>query len=190
MRFTKLLAVLILGTGTACAAVGCNDEGGDNSGSSYENTSDGEVREGVDQSYKMAVSESFDEVINGAKITLNCDARVGGVVGTVQNKAAVAIEKVTIDISLSNGLKLETVTFENLQPGESKSVEILAENGLFNRWTADVKVSGNAEAIPDPVDNGDDDKNDDGNGGDAAGGEDASAGGNSEDGNSSGGGLN
>lgn len=190
MRFTKFLAVMILGTGTALA--GCNEDNSANKGSSPDNTSEGEIRQGVDQSYKLPISENFDETINGAKITLNFDGREGGVVGTVVNKAAVPIEKVTLNISLSSGKKLEATTFENLQPGDQVDVKIETNEENFNRWTVDATVSGTAVAIPDPADDdaGDGAAGDGNASGDGAASGDGNSGGDAAGAGDTGGGLN
>ena len=105
-------------------------EGEDESG---ENGSDAG---GEETNAALAPSEEYDEVRGGARLILAYDAASNSFIGTVENTTDAILQKVRVEVHLSNGLELGPTNPLDMAPGEIKSVTL----SVFESWTAHAEV--------------------------------------------------
>ncbi len=106
------------------------EDGEDESG---ENGSDAG---GEETNAALAPSEEYDEVRGGARLILAYDAASNSFIGTVENTTDAILQRVRVEVHLSNGLELGPTVPLDLAPGEIKSVML----SVFESWSAHAEV--------------------------------------------------
>ena len=115
-------------TVTASRDEHARDEGGDG--------------EGEESGAEYALNQSYDQVRNGARLVLAYDAPSNTFNGTVQNTTAEILERVRVEVHLSNGQELGPTTPVDLAAGETRTVTLAATSTGFDGWTAHPEVGG------------------------------------------------
>ena len=108
--------------------------GGEGSGSEG-----GEEGSGANQ---LALDETFDTVRGGARLILSYDAASNSFVGTVENTTANVLNRVRIEVHLSNGTELGPTTPTDMAPGQVAQVNLPATQAPFTGWVAHAEVGG------------------------------------------------
>ena len=111
-------------------------EGGDEHGSDEEEDS------GADA---LALDETHDEVRSGARLILKYDAPSNSFKGTVENTTNGVLNRVRVEVHLSNGTELGPTTPTDMAPGEVVSINLPATSASFTGWTAHAEVGGGGE---------------------------------------------
>lgn len=136
----------------AVALISCSSEGGehghDHAGEhaegrgEHDRDGDGHHRggDGEEDETELALHEIYDEVRGGARLILAYDAGAGAFVGTVENITDEILERVRVEVHLSNGKELGPTAPADLAPGEGRDVELVAESRNFNGWSAHPEV--------------------------------------------------
>ena len=118
----------------------------------------------------LALNETFDMVRSGARLILNYDAASNAFIGTVENTTNNVLDRVRIEVHLTNGTELGPTTPINLAPGEVAMVILPARAAAFDGWVAHAEVGGGGQGSEAGGEHGSD-------GGDAQGSESSGEGG-------------
>ena len=89
---------------------------------------------------ELGLNERYDQVRNGARLTLAYDRQSNSFIGTVENTTEGTLKQVRVEVHLSNGVELGPTTPTDLNPGESADVILTATSKNFDGWTAHPEV--------------------------------------------------
>jgi len=119
-------------------------DGGEHDGegrSEHDRDGDGHHgEEGEESGTEFALNETYDEVRHGARLVLAYDAESNSFQGTVENSTGETLERVRVEVHLSNGRELGPTTPADLGPGEKRDVKLTATSNNFDGWTAHPEV--------------------------------------------------
>ena len=126
---------------------GTGGEGGGEDGTGGESGSEsvgagGEEGSGADT---LALDETFDAVRSGARLILKYDAPINSFIGTVENTTNGVLDRVRIEVHLSNGTELGPTTPTDMAPGEVLAITLPATQASFTGWVAHAEVGGGGE---------------------------------------------
>ena len=93
----------------------------------------------------LAPDETFDAIRGGARLILNYDASSNSFRGTVENTTDGVLERVRVEVHLSNGTELGPTTPTNMAPGEVALIDLPATPELFIGWTTHAEVGSGEE---------------------------------------------
>ena len=93
----------------------------------------------------LALDETFDTVRSGTRLTLSYDATGNSFEGTVENTTDDVLDRVRIEVHLSNGTELGPTTPTDIAPGEVVAIHLPATAATFTGWTAHAEVGGGGE---------------------------------------------
>ena len=93
----------------------------------------------------LALDETFDTVRSGARLILNYDAPSNSFNGTVENTTIGVLDRVRIEVHLSNGTELGPTTPTDIAPGEVVAINLPATPASFTGWTAHAEVGSGGE---------------------------------------------
>ena len=164
MRKTLVGLIAVLGLVLMLALVGCQDssepergeeESGEHSGGSEsagEHTGEGEEsneheggsesgEEGEESGTQFALDDTFDEVRAGARLVLSYDGNANAFTGAVENTTEATLNRVRVEVHLSNGIELGPTTPVDLAPGQSVEVTLAASDEPFTSWSAHPEVN-------------------------------------------------
>ena len=96
--------------------------------------------EGEESGTELALNESYDEIRNGARLILAYDVQSNSFNGTVENTTERTLERVRVEVHLSNGTELGPTTPGNLRPGEKRSIKLTPTSKDFDGWSAHPEV--------------------------------------------------
>jgi hypothetical protein len=85
---------------------------------------------------QYALDQTFDAVRRGVRLRLSWDAVTRAFSGTILNTTERTVERVRVEVHLSNGTELGPTTPADLAPGESRAVRLEAGAGAFATWSA------------------------------------------------------
>ena len=164
MRKTLVGLLAVLGLVLMLALVGCQnssepergeEETGEHNGGSEsagEHTGEGEEsyeheggsesgEEGEESGTQFALDDTFDEVRAGARLVLSYDGNANAFTGTVENTTEATLNRVRVEVHLSNGIELGPTTPIDLAPGQSVEVTLAASDEPFTSWSAHPEVN-------------------------------------------------
>ena len=93
----------------------------------------------------LAQDETFDSVSNGSRLILNYEGASNSFKGTVENTTNRDLDRVRIEVHLSNGAELGPTTPTNMAPGEVLEINLPATPESFTGWTAHAEVGSGDE---------------------------------------------
>jgi len=96
--------------------------------------------EGEESGTEIALNEVYDEVRNGARLILAYDVQSNSFNGTVENTTERTLERVRVEVHLSNGTELGPTMPGDLKPGEKRNVTLKATSKGFDGWSAHPEV--------------------------------------------------
>jgi len=100
--------------------------------------------EGEESGTQFGLEDVYDEIRKGTHMVLSYDAEAKAFKGTVENVSDEILERVRVEVHLSNGTELGPTTQVDLQPGEKREVELAIESDDFTSWSTHAEV-GNSE---------------------------------------------
>lgn len=100
--------------------------------------------EGEENGTELSLTDEYDQVRNGARLTLKYDKTSNSFIGLVENTTDKALDKVRVEVHLSNGIELGPTKAVSLAPGEKSIVTLKATRQAFTGWTTHAEV-GNSE---------------------------------------------
>ena len=89
---------------------------------------------------QLSLSDTYDNVRNGAHLIMSYDATTNSFEGTVKNTTNAILSQVRVEVHLSNGVELGPTSPVDLAPGEQIPIVLIAEGPPFDRWTAHPEV--------------------------------------------------
>ena len=116
-------------------------EGSEGSGEHGNESAGGGDEEGSGAN-ALAPDAIFDAVRSGARLVLKYDARSNYFKGTVENTTSGVLDRVRIEVHLSNGAELGPTTPTDMAPGEVVAISLPATAASFTGWTAHAEVGG------------------------------------------------
>ena len=93
----------------------------------------------------LALDETFDAVRSGARLILKYDAPSNSFKGTVENTTNGVLDRVRIEVHLSNGAELGPTTPTDMASGEVVAINLPATPASFTGWTAHAEVGTGGE---------------------------------------------
>lgn len=99
-----------------------------------------EGEEGEESGTEFGLDETYDQTRRGARLILAYDAASNSFHGTVENTTGAQLERVRVEVHLSNGKELGPTTPADLAPGQKIEVKLSATSRDFDRWTAHPEV--------------------------------------------------
>ena len=124
---------------------GSGGNGGHGPGGENDNESFGTGGEEGSGADSLALDETFDEIRNGARLILDYDALSNSFRGTAENTTNGVLDRVRIEVHLSNGTELGPTTPTDMAPGEVATINLPATPESFTGWTAHAEVGGGGE---------------------------------------------
>ena len=118
---------------------GHGEEGGHEGNGEHGRGGESAGEEG-DSANALAPDETFDMVQSGARLILDYDAASNSFKGTVENTTEGVLERVRVEVHLSNGTELGPTTPTGMAPGELLRINLPATEESFTGWTAHVEV--------------------------------------------------
>ena len=96
---------------------------------------------------ELSLDENFNEIRNGARLSLTYDAQSNSFIGFVENTTDKILRQVRVEVHLSNGTELGPTNPTDLGSGESIDISLAATSEGFDGWTAHPEVgeSGSSE---------------------------------------------
>lgn len=143
-----------LGALSGCASDRDEDRGANGeSGTGLDGAKNSESKsdEGEESGESLALDETYDVIRKGARLILRYDEAGDAFVGTVQNTTEDVLNRVRIEVHLSNGTELGPTTPVDLAPGQIVEVSLTATEETFTGWTPHAEV-GTDEHGEDGVD--------------------------------------
>ena len=146
----RALLVLLIGLLLVIALVlaACDGEGsGEHDGGSGEHgrSEGGGSEEGEESGVQYTRTEVYDRVRAGARLIISYDAPSNTFIGTVENVTSETLERVRVEVHLSNGVELGPTTPTDVAPGGVIEVTLEATTQPFDTWSAHPEV-GSEEA--------------------------------------------
>jgi hypothetical protein len=139
-----MLAIVISGCSSDREAGEKHDSDGSATTRGEHARDSGGNEEGEESGTEYGRDESYDQVRNGARLILAYDAQSNSFQGTVENTTNETLERVRVEVHLSNGTELGPTTPGDLKPGEKRNVTLKATSKGFDGWSAHPEV-GNEE---------------------------------------------
>ena len=135
------------GPGPAAHTGGEGAEGSGEHGPGGEggNESAGVGSEEGDDANALAPDETYDAVRNGARLVLSYDAPSNSFKGTVENTTNGILDRVRIEVHLSNGAELGPTTPTDMAPAEVITINLPATQASFTGWTAHAEIGTGGE---------------------------------------------
>ena len=91
---------------------------------------------------QLAPDETFDMVRGGARLVLSYDVASNSFRGTVENTTDNVLNRVRIEVHLSNGTELGPTTAVDLAPGQTLPITLASTQASFTGWVAHAEVGG------------------------------------------------
>ncbi len=160
------------GPGPAAQTGGEGAEGSGEHGTGGEEGGDAGGEEGGGAN-ALGLDETHDAVRSGARLILKYDAPGNSFNGTVENTTNRVLDRVRVEVHLSNGTELGPTTPTDMAPREVVSINLPAMSASFTGWTAHAEVGGGGEGSESGGEhgNGEESSGEHGNGGERSGGD-------------------
>ena len=105
-----------------------------------EGAESGGEGDGEESGRRYALVDTYDETRAGARLILSYDASANAFVGEVRNETGSALNRVRVEVHLSNGTELGPTVPVNLAPGDSALISLPAADEPFDSWSAHPEV--------------------------------------------------
>ena len=89
---------------------------------------------------QLALTDTYDNIRNGAHLIMAYDAASNSFKGTVTNTTGSILPQVRVEIHLSNGVELGPTPSIDLAPDETRPIVLQAMGPPFDMWTAHPEV--------------------------------------------------
>ena len=122
---------------------GQGEHGGEASGEHGSAGEGSEHDEGDEESGdQFGLDETYDKTRAGTRLIISYDAAANAFTGTVENTTTTTLERVRVEVHLSNGTELGPTTPTDLAPGQKVPVTLAATSEAFESWSAHPEVGG------------------------------------------------
>jgi len=96
--------------------------------------------EGEEDGTQLGLDEVYDVERKGTHLVLKYDSDANAFMGTVENVSNEVLDRVRVEVHLSNGTELGPTTQVDLKPGESREVLLAAGPDDFEGWSTHAEV--------------------------------------------------
>lgn len=96
--------------------------------------------EGEESERQLTLDQVYDEVRKGTHLVLAYNKEANSFTGTVENVSDRTLDRVRVEVHLSNGTELGPSTQVDLQPGEKRLVLLEAKSDDFSTWSTHAEV--------------------------------------------------
>ncbi len=130
-------AVLVVMALLSVTIFGCSNrqkENGDKNSTKQETTHD------EHSGQQLAIDDVYDEVRKGTHLQLSFDIEASEFVGIVENVSDQILDRVRVEVHLSNGTELGPTTQIDLKPGEKREINLNAGDNSFETWSTHAEV--------------------------------------------------
>ncbi len=100
--------------------------------------------EGEESGELLTLDAVYDYVRNGVRLILTYNEESNSFIGTIENTTNIVLQKVRVEVHLSNGIELGPTIPEDLNPSEKRNVTLQATDKIFTGWTPHSET-GNSE---------------------------------------------
>ena len=121
---------------------GSGEHGGEGEGS--EKAKSG-AENGEEDATQYGLGDTFDQLRAGSRLMVSYNATDNAFWGTVENVGETTLDRVRVEIHLSNGVELGPTPSIDLSPGEIADVRLDATSQPFDTWSAHAEVGGGEE---------------------------------------------
>lgn len=104
-----------------------------------------ESEAGEESAQQYALTDTYDRVRAGARLTIAYDPASNAFTGVVANTTNITLNRVRVEVHLSNGVELGPTTPVDLAPGRSVPVSLPATEQPFATWSAHPEVGGGSD---------------------------------------------
>ena len=95
---------------------------------------------GEESGTELSLNAIYNETRNGARLVLSYDQENNAFRGAVVNTTDKTLERVRVEVHLSNGRELGPTAPADLAPGEKRDVTLVATSKDFDGWSAHPEV--------------------------------------------------
>ena len=88
----------------------------------------------------LALDETYGGVRSGARLVLSYDAPSNSFKGTLENTTSGVLDRVRVEVHLSNGTEIEPSTPTDMAAGQVITISLSAKSASFTGWTANAEV--------------------------------------------------
>ncbi len=96
--------------------------------------------EGEEDGAQLGLNEVYDVERKGTHLILNYDLDENAFTGTVENVSSEMLDRVRVEVHLSNGTELGPTTHVDLKPGELREILLDAGPDDFDGWSTHAEV--------------------------------------------------
>lgn len=96
--------------------------------------------EGEESGKQLLLDQVYDAERKGTHMVLSYDAESVAFTGTVENISKEVLDRVRVEVHLSNGTELGPTTQVDLAPGEKREVRLSAAGEEFKSWSTHAEV--------------------------------------------------
>ncbi len=96
--------------------------------------------EGEESGTQLGLDQIYDEERKGTHLVLAYNDKSNSFTGSVKNVSDKVLDRVRVEVHLSNGTELGPTTQVDLQPGEKRLVLLEAESKDFSSWSTHAEV--------------------------------------------------
>lgn len=96
--------------------------------------------EGEESGTMFALDDVYNEVKNGVHLVLSYDATSNTFSGNIENITDKSIDKVRVEVHLSNGLELGPTKRTDLSPGQKVDISLKGSEKEFESWSTHAEV--------------------------------------------------
>jgi len=96
--------------------------------------------EGEEEGTTLGRDDIYDTERKGTHLVLKYDSEAKAFTGTVENVSDEILDRVRVEVHLSNGTELGPTTQVDLRPGEQREVSLAVESDDFDGWSTHAEV--------------------------------------------------
>lgn len=135
LSVNRIYLALLMGMFIFSTACNSGHTESEQSESGHEKSESSHSEEGEESNTQYSKTDKFEGVRKGVHMVLAYDAETESFKGTVKNVLETMIQKVRVEVHLSNSVELGPTTAIDLEPGDSHEVVLSAKGQEFETWS-------------------------------------------------------
>jgi len=96
--------------------------------------------EGEEDGTMYGINEKVDFKKNGVRLILSFDKNINAFIGSIENLTEKDLNRVRVEIHLSNGKELGPTNPTTLKPNEKREFQLNAKDEKFQKWSTHAEV--------------------------------------------------
>lgn len=114
---------------------GCTNKPNAGTGSDPVPVDASRIEHPQDEHRQLTIHQEYNEVSKGIHLVLSFDVEESVFIGTLENVSEQLLDRVRVEIHLSNGVDLGPTTLVNLKPREKREINLSAGENSFRSWS-------------------------------------------------------